>query len=73
MHKKGIIMDTAAQSPVALGALHALAQLLHCADPARWASVARPAPADLAGLLFLIHGDLAASLDAAEPFAAERA
>lgn len=54
--------QTAPDTPAAqsLGALHGLAALLHCVDPDRWNSLARPHASDLAALTQLIHDDLSA-------------
>ncbi|WP_332772971.1 hypothetical protein [Phenylobacterium sp.] len=41
-----------------MSALHGLASLLHCIDPERWDSMARPPAASIADLIYLVHGEL---------------
>lgn len=42
----------------ALGALDGLGALLNCADPAAWASLARPGAPQLARIVYAIRGKL---------------
>lgn len=47
-----------------MGALLGLASLLACVDPLLWDSVGRPAARDLATLVFSLHGELEAGVEA---------
>jgi hypothetical protein len=53
-----------AQLSRACAALAALGALLACADPSVWNSLARPLAADLAQLMFTLHGEVTAGLKA---------